>query len=69
MQYLNTLGAQGPTQRTIDYSDWRDMGGLTIPAKRIITENGERVAEDEVKQLEVNPPVDPKIFERPTAAK
>ncbi|MCI0349171.1 MAG: hypothetical protein L0Z53_07080 [Acidobacteriales bacterium] len=45
------------------------MGGLTIPAKRIITENGERVAEDEVKQLEVNPPVDPKIFERPTAAK
>jgi predicted Zn-dependent peptidase len=65
---FNTLGAQGPTQRTIDYSDWRDMGGITIPAKRVITENGERVAEDEVKTLEINPPVDPKIFERPRAA-
>jgi zinc protease len=65
---FNTLGAQGPTQRTIDYSDWRDIGGLTIPAKRVISENGEKVAEDEVQQLEVNPAVDPKIFERPSGA-
>lgn len=64
---FSTLGAKGPTQRTIDYSDWRDIGGLTIPAKRVISENGEQVAEDEVKQLEVNPAVDPKIFERPTS--
>jgi zinc protease len=65
---FNTLGAQGPTQRTIDYSDWREMGGITIPAKRVISENGEQVAEDEVKELELNPAVDPKIFERPSAA-
>jgi hypothetical protein len=65
---FDTLSAKGPTQRTIDYSDWRDIGGLTIPAKRVISEDGEQVAEDEVKQLEVNPPVDPKIFERPGAA-
>jgi hypothetical protein len=61
----DTLGEEGITERTIDYSDWRTLGGINIPVKRIISDNGEPIAEDEVKQLEINPPVDPKIFERP----
>jgi hypothetical protein len=65
---FTTLGQQGPTQRTIDYSDWRNLGGITIPAKRVISDNGQEVAQDQVKQLEVNPPVDPKIFQKPALA-
>jgi len=38
------------------------------PAKRVISENGQVVAEDEVKQIEINPPVDPKLFQRPSQA-
>ena len=65
---FNTIGAQGPTERTIDYSEWRKLGGINIPVKRVISDNGEPVAEDEVKQLEINPQVDPNIFERPGKA-
>jgi hypothetical protein len=61
----NTLGEEGPTERTIDYSDWRKLDGINIPVKRVISDDGQPIAEDEVKQLEINPPVDPKIFERP----
>jgi len=65
---FKTLGPQGPTERTIDYSDWKKFGGIILPAKRVISENGQVVAEDEVKQIEINPPVDPKLFQRPSQA-
>jgi hypothetical protein len=65
---FTTLGQQGPTQRTIDYSEWRNLGGIMIPAKRVISDNGQEVARDEVKQLEINPQVDPKVFNKPSQA-
>jgi zinc protease len=53
---------QGPVERVVDYSDWRDAGGLSLPYKRIVTENGEPSSEDTVKSIELNPAVDPKLF-------
>lgn len=59
---FHTQTMQGPAERTVDYSDWRDAGGLTLPYKRMVTENGEPSSEDTVKSIELNPTVDPKLF-------
>lgn len=59
---FHTLGMQGPTDRVVDYSDWRDAGGLSLPYKRTVTENGEASSEDTIKSIELNPTVDPKSF-------
>ena len=53
---------RGPVDRVVDYSDWRDTGGLSLPFKRTVTENGETASEDTIKSIELNPAVDPKLF-------
>jgi zinc protease len=57
--------AQGPTDREIDYSDYRNADGLMLPFKRVTKENGQLAASTEVKELKINPAVDPKIFAKP----
>ena len=59
---FHTQSMQGPVERVVDYSDWRDAGGLSLPYKRTVTENGEPSSEDTVKSIELNPTVDPKLF-------
>jgi len=59
---FRTQAMQGPVERVVDYSDWRDASGLSLPYKRLVTENGEPSSEDTVKSIELNPAVDPKLF-------
>jgi zinc protease len=59
---FHAQGREGPVERVVDYSDWRDAGGLSLPYKRTVTENGEPSSEDTVKSIELNPTVDPKLF-------
>lgn len=58
-------GEQGPMTQTVDLSDWRDVDGVKLPFKRTITMNGEPSGTAEVQQVQFNPPVDPKLFEKP----
>jgi zinc protease len=58
-------GEQAPMTQSVDLSDWRDVDGLTLPFKRTITMNGEPSGVAQVEQIELNPPVDPKLFEKP----
>ena len=58
-------GQQGPVQRTVEYSDWRPVGNLNLPFKTTISEDGKQVGSDSVKSLEINPTIDPKMFEKP----
>ena len=64
---FQTVGMQGPTERQIDYTDWRPAGTLTLPYQRTIKENGEVASRDQVSDVEVNPAVDPKVFETASA--
>jgi len=58
----------GPTEQVVDYSDFRPVdGGLTLPFKRTLTRGGQDAGSIEVKEVQVNPPVDEKDFERPAA--
>ena len=59
------MGMNGPVQRTIDYSDWRPVDGFTVSFRRKIFENGQQVGSEEIKTYQVNPSVDPKLFEKP----
>ncbi len=62
-----TLGQSGPVQGETDMGDWKSLGGLSIPAVRHNKQNGQDFSTSEYTSLELNPAIDPKVFERPTA--
>jgi hypothetical protein len=61
-------GQQGPVQRTIEFSDWRPAGGLNLPYKAVVQENGQQAGSEQIKSYEFNPKIDPKLFEKPEIA-
>lgn len=62
---FHTVGPEGPADRVVNYSNWRNSNGLSLPYKRAISENGEAAVEDTFKTIEINPVIDPKLFEAP----
>jgi zinc protease len=60
-----TLGRTGPAQGETAMDDWKAINGLTIPLQRKNKQNGEETSAVEYKKIEINPAVDPKIFEKP----
>jgi zinc protease len=60
-----TLGRSGPAQGETAMDDWKAIDGLTIPLQRKNKQNGEETSVVEYKKIEINPAVDPKIFEKP----
>jgi hypothetical protein len=65
---FTATGQQGPVERTVEFSDWRPEGGVNLPHKTIIKENGQQTGMEQVKSIEVNPKVDPKLFDKPNEA-
>ncbi len=62
---FTTVGPQGPVRREVHFSDYRPVDGLTLPFSRVTRDNGEVVVESRVKEIKVNPEVDPKLFQKP----
>jgi zinc protease len=60
-----TLGPSGPAQGETVMDQWKDMGGLTLPLLRKNKQNGEETSVVEYKSIQINPAVDPKLFEKP----
>jgi zinc protease len=63
-----SVGQRGPTKQSMFFSEWKTVDGITYATKSITKQNGEQVASAEVKEMKINPQVDPKIFEKPAAA-
>lgn len=61
-----STGMQGPGEVVADYDDWQAVSGVSLPFKETRTRNGEKEATIEVKNVEFNPSIDPKIFEKPS---
>ena len=59
------VGQAGPFDGESDLSDWRTADGLTMPYKHENKQNGEQTSTAEFKRLELNPQIDPKLFEKP----
>jgi zinc protease len=56
---------QGPATQVVDISDWKVVDGITWSFHTELTTNGTPAVSATVSSVEVNPPVDPKIFEKP----
>lgn len=66
---FQTVGMAGPSERVTDNLEWQTVDGITLPSKQTISENGQPSGSSTVKELVINPTVDPKLFERPAGPK
>jgi zinc protease len=48
-----------------EFSDYRAVDGMQIPFKVVMKRNGEEAGAAELIEIQVNPTVDPKVFEKP----
>jgi hypothetical protein len=62
------MGQPGPFEGETDFSDWRAADGLTMPYKHQNKQNGKETSNAEIKKIEVNPTLDPKLFAKPAEA-
>ena len=60
-----TVSHDGPVAGETDMDDWKTMDGLTIPAVRHNKQNGQDSSTAEYTALELNPKIDPKLFDKP----
>lgn len=60
-------GPQGPSTRVMDSSEWKTVDGITLPYHQEATVNGQPFATVVISSYEINPTVDPKVFEKPAA--
>jgi zinc protease len=59
------IGPHGPAQGETDMDDWKPVGGITIPMVRRNKQDGQDSSTAEYTAIELNPAVDPKLFEKP----
>jgi zinc protease len=59
------MGPEGPGEMAADFADWKPSAGITLPFKSTRTRDGEKAATVQVEELEFNPSVDSKLFEKP----
>ena len=64
-----TLGRSGPVPGETDLSDWETTDGIALPKLHKNKENGKDSSTVEFTSVQFNPPVDPKLFEKPDEAK
>jgi hypothetical protein len=60
-----TLNQGGPVQGETDMDNWKSISGLNLPLLRHNKQNGEDSSTSEYTALELNPAVDPKLFDKP----
>jgi len=61
-------GQTGAFEGETNLADWRAADGITMPYKHQNQQNGKETSNAEVKKLELNPQVDPKLFAKPAEA-
>ena len=62
---LRRVVQTGPADQTIDFSDFKMVGNMHVAFKRVISTGGQPSASATLLEYEINPTVDPKMFERP----
>jgi hypothetical protein len=57
------VGAEGPQEVVVAYSDYRETGGLLLPFAAAQTADGEPAGRSTYSAIEINPDVDEALFE------
>jgi hypothetical protein len=60
-----TTGMGGPAEQVVDYSEWKEVEGMNLPFKLKIKQGGNDAGTEDIQDLQINPAVDPKLFEKP----
>ena len=63
-----TLSQGQSVQGETDMDDWKPVNGLNVPFMRHNKQNGQDSSSAEYTSLELNPTIDPKLFEKPAEA-
>ena len=50
-----------------DISSWGTFGGITVPSAFTMSVNGQQVGTGKVTTVEINPAIDPKVWEKPAS--
>jgi zinc protease len=61
----SSVGPTGPAQVVEDFADWKAIDGVTMPMQKTTTANGQQVSSETVETRQVNPTIDPKLFDKP----
>jgi zinc protease len=56
------MGQSGPFEGETNLADWRTADGVTMPYKHQNKQDGKETSNAEVKKIELNPQLDPKLF-------
>lgn len=59
------MGQSGPFDGETNLADWRTADGLTMPYKHQNKQDGQETSNAEFKKIELNPAVDPRLFDKP----
>jgi zinc protease len=60
-------GPMSQQEQVTDFTAWAVFGGVNLPTGFSTTVNGEQIASGQVKSLEINPAIDPKVWEKPAS--
>jgi len=63
-----SMGMAGPEEIVQDFSEWKTVDGLTMPFRSTMQINGQEGGWTQAGEVQLNPEVDPKLFEKPAAA-
>ena len=58
-------GPTGPNTQVVEYSDWKAVDGVNLAFHEEVTADGKPSATVATSAVEINPAVDPKIFDKP----
>jgi len=63
-----SLSQSGPVDSETAFSEWKPVNGLNLPFHRENKQAGKDSSSTQFSKIEINPSVDPKIFEKPVTA-
>lgn len=58
----------GPFKGETDLSDWKVFDGISVPTRQINRQDGKESSVVTFTEVHINPEVDPKLFDKPSAA-
>jgi hypothetical protein len=60
-------GPMGQGDQVTDFTAWGTYGGVTVPIAFTTSLNGEQISSGKVTTVEINPTIDPKVWEKPAS--
>jgi len=64
---IRARGPMGQGDQVTDFTAWGTYGGITVPTAFTTTLNGEQIGSGKVTTVEINPTIDPKVWEKPAS--